>query len=139
MITYGAIHQKVRYYWGRASKCERCNTKTARFEWSNKDHKYNFIREEWQQLCTQCHREYDIKKFGKNDAWNKGQYGRQSWHNTTGLRGAWNRGLRKRDDVKCRSCKELFYPPKVSSVFCSKNCAMLGNKRARQACVLIGE
>lgn len=123
--------KKVRYHWGRATKCEKCGSTKKKIEWSNKNHQYNFIREEWQQLCTQHHRDYDNETFGVPDAWNKGQYGRKEWHNTTGLKGGWNRGVKGKKDVKCRGCKKKFYPPKVSSVFCSKHCAMLGNKRAK--------
>lgn len=83
---------------------------------------------EW---CTYSENtKHAFRELGKV-IWNKGRKGRQKNHNTTGLKAGWNKGLRKRGEINCRGCKELFYPPKVSSVFCSKHCAMLGNKRAK--------
>lgn len=47
---------------GKPRKCEHCGTTEAKFfDWSNKNHQYNKIEDEWQRLCRKCHIRYDIK------------------------------------------------------------------------------
>lgn len=126
-----AIHTAVGAVWGKADRCEKCKgvNQSKRYEWSNKNHKYKLLRKDWWRLCATCHRRYDRKKFGYR-TWNKGRKGRQPNHNSTGLvPGGWNKGQRERENITC-CCGRSFYPPKRSSRFCSKNCAMVGNKRA---------
>ena len=96
---YRAIHVAVATVWGKPTKCELCDTKKAkRYEWSNKNHKYNLIKKEWQQLCSKCHGAWDAKKFGKR-AWNKGVKGLKRWHNCKGLNQGvpWNIGKTKEE------------------------------------------
>lgn len=129
-MIYNNLHTKIRKEWGKPNKCELCKGKRGKhFEWSNKDHKYTLLKKDWWMLCSFCHREYDAKKFPR-EAWNKGIKGLKPWHNISGLNAtAWNKGLRKRKNLIC-ICGKEFYPPKPSSRFCSKHCAMIGNKRA---------
>ncbi len=92
---YRAIHVAVATVWGKPTKCELCDTKEAkRYEWSNKNHKYNLIKKEWQQLCSKCHGGWDAKRFGKR-AWNKGIKGLKRWHDISGLKGGWNKGKKE--------------------------------------------
>lgn len=129
-ITYGAIHQRVRNRWGKPTRCELCDDIKPRYEWSNKNHKYNFIRKEWWQLCSTCHRKYDKEKFGRPEAWNKGisvqcNDALVEW---TKINAPWNKGLKKRREIRCGRCPNVFFPPKRTSKFCSKSCASKGNK-----------
>ena len=130
-MKYQSIHQKVRQMWGRASQCELCLGKkdSKRFEWSNKDHKYSLNKKDWWELCAKCHRQYDRKKFGWKH-WRTGVKGMVEGQNISGLMGEpWNKGMRKHKNIKC-PCGKEFYPPKKTSKFCTKTCAMKGNKRA---------
>ena len=128
-MTYTSLHTKIRLLWGRAKECEFCHVqKTKRYEWSNKPHTYKIRRSSWQQLCKKCHLAYDRRRFGFI-VWNKGRKGRQKNHNISGLVAGWNKGIKGKADVIC-VCGTKFYPPKHTSRFCSKSCAMRGNKRA---------
>ncbi len=131
-MRYNNLHTKVRKDWGKANKCEICKGKYGkRFEWSNRNHKYLFIRKDWWMLCSSCHRGWDAKIFGRT-AWNKGKPIKTNNALEKFLRshGAWNKGLRKRENIIC-ICGREFYPPKPSSLFCSKHCAMIGNERSK--------
>lgn len=57
---YSHIHKWMRKTYGKASKCEHCDSTTAkRFEWSNISGNYLKDRTDWQELCPSCHRKYD--------------------------------------------------------------------------------
>ena len=66
----GAKHKWIQKIYGKATICENrefeilnfeCSQKSNKFHWSNKDHKYNREKKEnWQQLCSSCHKKYDI-------------------------------------------------------------------------------
>ena len=72
-------HFWIKREFGEPKKCEnrekqtlsfKCAEKGHTFDWSNKDHKYRKIREDWQRLCKSCHMKYDYrynnkKLFGK--------------------------------------------------------------------------
>ena len=90
---YRAIHTAIQVVHGKAKRCEICKTKKAkRYEWSNKDHKYQLDRKDWWELCSKCHWDYDEKKFGKC-VWNRGRKGFQRNHNISGLlKTPWNKG-----------------------------------------------
>ncbi|NMB81596.1 MAG: hypothetical protein GYA14_07230 [Ignavibacteria bacterium] len=62
-VSYYAIHMWIKSTLGKASCCEFCKTKTAkRYEWANKTGKYDRLdKNDWIQLCTPCHRRYDLK------------------------------------------------------------------------------
>lgn len=58
-------------------------------------------------------------KTGRNDAVSAARTGNTPW----------NKGAKKREDIAC-ICGKKFFPPKQSSRFCSKSCAMQNNNRA---------
>jgi group I intron endonuclease len=63
--------------------------------------------------------------------WNKGSHKKtnnslQEYFKTNS---PWNKGIKKRSEITCK-CGVSFYPPKKTSMFCSKSCAMKGNKRS---------
>jgi len=63
---YGGMHRWLRVNYGKASYCgnSNCSGKSKRFEWSfKKDHNipYTRSREDYQQLCRKCHRNYDFQ------------------------------------------------------------------------------
>lgn len=123
-MNYRNLHTKIIKMWGKASKCDLCNTnETYRYEWSNKDHKYSLIREKWWELCTKCHRKYDHENF-PYDPWNKGKHikSNDALRKYLDTHGAWNKGNRKRGELVC-ICGIKFYPPKPNSRFHSKGCA----------------
>jgi hypothetical protein len=61
-----SIHFWIRYHWGKADHCDNfnCLGNSNHFEWSNKKkHVYTRNREDYQQLCRTCHRQYDLGKL----------------------------------------------------------------------------
>ena len=59
-VKYSGLHMWVRSMLGEPSKCEHCETTTAKkFEWANKNHTYFRNITDWVRLCTSCHRKYD--------------------------------------------------------------------------------
>lgn len=64
------IHQWINYNYGKASKCENkdCGGKSKTFDYSLLEDKfYDYVRENYMQLCRSCHFKYDYKngKFEK--------------------------------------------------------------------------
>ncbi len=60
-VGYHALHLWLASNYGKPSRCEHCDTTTAkRFEWANVDHQYRRAREDWMRLCTSCHRRHDL-------------------------------------------------------------------------------
>lgn len=57
---YKTIHEWINRNFGKPKRCEFCHS-IENLDWSNKDHKYKRIREDWQVLCKKCHRKYDKK------------------------------------------------------------------------------
>lgn len=133
MTSYRGIHNWVVYHYGKADRCEKCkclpdNSKKRQYAWSNKSRKYKKDRKDWWRLCYSCHKKYDYKK-GNFAPWNKGHVGRQKWHNTSGLlKTPWNKGIKSKKEIFCGHCRKKFYPPKKTSCFCSKSCAMYERK-----------
>lgn len=61
-IGIGAIHGRIEYKYGKPKYCEICKkTNKKKYEWANKNHKYNLEIKYWMRVCTSCHRLYDIK------------------------------------------------------------------------------
>ena len=60
-------HNWVRYWKGKPKKCIDCNKKGKmvngqwNIHWSNIDHKYKRVLEDYIGRCPSCHRRYDIK------------------------------------------------------------------------------
>lgn len=60
LATQHSIHHWVARWKGRPRRCEMCGTtKAKKFEWSNIDHKYRRVLEDYTRMCTKCHRNYD--------------------------------------------------------------------------------
>ena len=60
---YTAIHDWIRRWKGKPSKCEVCGTTSAKkFEWANVDHQYRRVLEDYLRMCTKCHRKYDNER-----------------------------------------------------------------------------
>lgn len=57
-----AIHRWVDLWKGKPKVCSQCGTETAKkYEWTNIDHKYRRVLDDYIRLCTSCHRKYDIE------------------------------------------------------------------------------
>lgn len=54
--SYRATHLWMEYHSGKASKCENCVYPAKKYEWSNTSGEYKRERDDWQELCTSCHR-----------------------------------------------------------------------------------
>lgn len=59
---YESIHRWMRKHYGKASKCEFCDTTTAkRYDWALKEGcQYSRDREVFIELCRSCHIKYDF-------------------------------------------------------------------------------
>lgn len=73
---YAAKHMWIYKIKGKANKCENPNCKyprtncigivllaPKRFTWANKSHCYKREDGDWIQLCTSCHKYYDLGKL----------------------------------------------------------------------------
>lgn len=63
-VGYKALHGWLRRNYGIPTKCERCNA-TKSIEWSNISGEYKRDREDWEHLCTLCHRRKDGNQYTK--------------------------------------------------------------------------
>ena len=69
--TIGGIHWKIEQILGKPNYCEHCKkTDKIRYDWANKDHKYNIDTKDWVRLCRSCHMKMDFKNGHR-----KGQLG----------------------------------------------------------------
>lgn len=78
--NYRAVHAWLTYYHGKASKCEMpdCNGRSKMFHWALKrDKDYEKNIENFMQLCSSCHKKYDLteetklrlRESGKINSW----------------------------------------------------------------------
>lgn len=59
-VGYQALHGWVYRQLGKPSKCENCNTTTAKkFHWANISREYKRDILDWKRLCASCHYHYD--------------------------------------------------------------------------------
>ena len=59
-VSYPALHTWITKYKGSPQRCEICGTnEPRRYEWANKDHKYQRNLDDFIRLCAKCHRKYD--------------------------------------------------------------------------------
>ncbi len=56
---YSSIHKWIHRWKGRADHCDGCGIKGKRYEWSNVDHKYRRVLDDYIPMCASCHRNYD--------------------------------------------------------------------------------
>lgn len=63
--SYAAKHMWIRYHYGPAIGCinQRCKGESFTYHWSNISGEYKRERSDWQQLCVQCHKNYDLGKL----------------------------------------------------------------------------
>ena len=68
-----AIHIWIRKNFADPKKCGICGeNRIEKLEWAHKTHKYDRIRENWQRLCTFCHKRFDSKNWRKTkNSWLK--------------------------------------------------------------------
>ena len=59
---YDTHHSNLRRKFGKANKCEFCNSKIAkRYEWAlKKGKKHSLNKSNYYELCPSCHRKYDM-------------------------------------------------------------------------------
>ncbi len=56
------IHLWICRKLGKPNCCEHCKrTDKKWYDWSNKDHKYRKVLEDWQRLCRSCHMKFDFE------------------------------------------------------------------------------
>ena len=68
--NHSTIHEWVRKWKGAADKCEVCGEKTdKRYEWSNVDHKYRRVLDDYIAMCMSCHNKYDLQHNNKKTRW----------------------------------------------------------------------
>ncbi len=61
--SYRTIHTWLSYNYGKADKCEICNTKVKQvFQWANKSGDYLRDISDWIMTCRSCHRKRDMAK-----------------------------------------------------------------------------
>lgn len=61
-LKVSTLHRRIEMILGKPNYCEHCKRSDKKhYQWSNKDHKYNFKLTDWQRLCISCHCKYDIK------------------------------------------------------------------------------
>jgi hypothetical protein len=59
------IHTWVVKWKGKADHCEKCGTKDAKaYDWSNVDHKYRRVLDDFISMCRSCHKKYDYGVLG---------------------------------------------------------------------------
>lgn len=67
---YYRIHHWLRRFYGKACKCQHpdCTGKSDKYEWAlNNDFEYDFKVENFLQMCTSCHRNYDMTQEKKDN------------------------------------------------------------------------
>ena len=68
---YGAKHNRIYRLKGKANKCVICGVLgKKRYHWANIDHKYSANPDDYVEMCIQCHRQQDFKKFGRGNIGN---------------------------------------------------------------------
>ena len=64
-VGMGAVHDWITKWKGQPKFCEVCGTTNAKlFDWSNVDHKYRRILDDYIRMCRRCHILYDIEHNG---------------------------------------------------------------------------
>lgn len=58
---YRALHMWVQFRLGKAKVCIVCGENKKRIHWSNIDHKYRRVTEDYEALCAKCHKLKDKK------------------------------------------------------------------------------
>jgi len=74
-VGYVALHRWLRRHYGKPDRCEkigckyprmgdkkRLMIKPKRYEWANVSGRYLRERANWMQMCTSCHKIYDLNR-----------------------------------------------------------------------------
>ena len=61
--SYSTVHNWLARWFTKAGACEECGAE-GKTGWSNVDHKYRRVREDYRELCPSCHWHYDQECFG---------------------------------------------------------------------------
>jgi hypothetical protein len=60
---YNTIHQWRLRHCVKTGLCFYCGKK-GRTQWSNIDHEYTMLEDDWQEVCVKCHMAYDKEVLG---------------------------------------------------------------------------
>ncbi len=60
--AYKALHKRIGRKFKKTGVCEKCN-QTKKTQWANKENKYLEVREDWMELCSLCHVNYDQSRL----------------------------------------------------------------------------
>ena len=61
-ISKKGVHKWVQRWKGKADHCEVCGRNEKRmYHWSNIDHSYKRILEDYISMCVPCHKKYDYE------------------------------------------------------------------------------
>lgn len=64
--SYRAVHGWLAKYWTKTGVCEHCNNeknKSGKTQWANIENYDRFDREDWYELCSSCHKVFDLNKL----------------------------------------------------------------------------
>jgi hypothetical protein len=151
--AYSSIHSWVNRNWGKATTCEKCgktNLSGRSVHWSNRNHKYALVREDWMTLCRPCHAKHDMEaglvEFGNKRA--NATHCKRGHEYTPETTKIYN-GCRSCTTCKSERFKENYAPhPKVEKTHCphgheytetnsvfrkgKRECRACNNKRVRE-------
>lgn len=57
--SYASIHGYILATYGRSNHCEQCDQDRVT-QWANVSGRYKRAREDWRELCHQCHKRTDL-------------------------------------------------------------------------------
>lgn len=61
-VGYSALHSWINRQLTKSGICKKCFRK-RRTQWANKSHEYKRELSDWEELCSSCHRLYDLGKI----------------------------------------------------------------------------
>lgn len=67
---YDYLHRWVGKHFGKPDICEKCGKSGLsgqKIQWSNVSGKYTREREDWERLCTSCHKKKDVTDWFRED------------------------------------------------------------------------
>jgi hypothetical protein len=67
-VSYSGVHHWVKRWKGKPTKCEVCglSSNKAKLQWSNIDHKYKRVLDDYIGMCPKCHYKYDVEVLKSN-------------------------------------------------------------------------
>lgn len=61
---YRTLHYQIAARFGKATICRKCKSLDS-VTWSNISGEYNTERSDWEELCSSCHKQYDLEHPAK--------------------------------------------------------------------------